>query len=140
MDKKKILFIVGVVLIIILGIIALNISKNKTKTSPALDNLNENILKDTNYAGLKIADQSVITREGLSTYMANVTNTKDTDNHIDKLYVVFTVNGEVIEVLAIADTTLGANDTIPLTIEFDQDISNTTKVEFKSEGSGEVIN
>ena len=46
MDKKKLLFIIGIILIVILGIIAINMSK-KSKELEVIDELNENILKDT---------------------------------------------------------------------------------------------
>lgn len=132
MDKKKILFIVGIVLIVILGIVAIIIGKNNKKVPVEVDNLNDNVLKDTEVAGLKITDQSVITRSGLSTYMANVASVKGS-KHIDKLYIIFTVGNENIEVLAIDDITFEAGDIIPIGIDFDRDISKATKIEFKTQ-------
>jgi len=132
MDKKKILFIVGIVLIVILGIVAIIIGKNNKKVPVEVDNLNDNVLKDTEVAGLKITDQSVITRSGLSTYMANVASAKGS-KHIDKLYIIFTVGNENIEVLAIDDITFEAGDIIPIGIDFDRDISKATKIEFKTQ-------
>lgn len=130
MDKKKLLFIVGIVLIVILGVIAINMSKKKAKPE-VIDELNENILKDTIVEGIKIADQSVITENGLSSYTAILTNTLTENKHIDSFYIVFTLNGEEIESLAVTNVDIKANGILPISLVFDQDISKATKVEYK---------
>lgn len=130
MDKKKILFIVGIVLIVILGVIAINMSKKRAKPE-VIDELNENILKDTIVEGIKITDQSVITENGLSSYTAILTNTLTENKHIGNFYIVFTLNGEEIESLAVTDIDIKANGMLPISLAFDQDISKATKVEYK---------
>ena len=131
MDKKKLLFIVGIILIVILGIIAINISK-KNKEPEVIDELNENVLKDTVIDGISITDQSVITRDGLSTFMANVTNKGSDTIHIDNLYIFFTIDGEKIEALAMSNEDINANQTVPISLVFDRDISKATAVDYKN--------
>ena len=123
MDKKKILFILGIILIVILGIVAINLGK-KTKEPESTDKLNENILKNTTVESLSITDQSVITRDGVSTYMCNITNSGTETKHIDNLFLVFTIDGEEIEALAVKDVDIKLvldyiciANTWPLTIE-----------------------
>ena len=130
MDKKKIIFIVGIVLIVIIGVIAINMSKKMAKPAE-VDELNENILKDTIIEGIKITDQSVITENGLSSYTAILTNTLTENKHIGNFYIVFTLNGEEIESLAVTDIDISANGILPISLAFDQDISKATKVEYK---------
>jgi hypothetical protein len=130
MDKKKILFIIGLVLIVILGIIAINISKKNKEPEP-VDTLNENILKDTTVDGLHITNQAVITRDGISTYTANITNETSETKYIDEFYITFTVDGKKISALAIKDTNITSNQTLPISLMYDEDISKATKVEYK---------
>ena len=130
MDKKKILFIIGLVLIVILGIIAINISKKNKEPEP-VDTLNENILKDTTVDGLRITNQAVITRDGISTYTANITNETSETKYIDEFYITFTVDGKEISTLAIKDTNITSNQTLPISLMYDEDISKATKVEYK---------
>ena len=132
MDKKKILFIIGIVLIVILGIIAINIGKKSSNTEPPkTDNLNESILKDTTVENLSITNQSVVTRDGLSTYMANLENKASETKHIDYLYITFTINNEENNVLALKDTNLEPNGKLPIIINFDADISKASKVTYE---------
>ncbi len=130
MDKKKILFIIGLVLIVILGIIAINISKKNKEPEP-VDTLNEEILKDTTVDGLHITNQAVITRDGISTYTANITNETSETKYIDEFYITFTVDGKEISALAIKDTNITSNQTLPISLMYDEDISKATKVEYK---------
>jgi hypothetical protein len=129
MDKKKIFFIVGIILIVILGIITINISKKSTKPEP-VDKLNESILKDTTVEGVKIANQSVVTRDGLSTYMANLINDSNETKHLDDFYIIFTLDGEEIRALAVRDIDIAPGKTYPISIVFDRDISKSSKVEY----------
>ena len=137
MDRRKILFLVGIVLIVILGVIAIIIGRNN-KTVVTDDKLNDDILKDTMVDNLSITNQSVITRDEVSTYMANFTNTSNTSYQIDNLYIVFTVNGEELKALLMSNINIKENEMIPVSINFDRDISKATKVEYKIEKNGEV--
>ena len=130
MDKKKIIFIAGIVLIVILGIVAINIAKKNNKNE-VIDKLNESILKDTTVEGLKITNQSVITRDGLSTYMANITNETSETKHIDYLYIIFTLNNEEINALALRNVDIGPDSKTPIVINYDRDISKATKINYE---------
>ena len=139
MDKRKGLFIVGIVLIVILGIIAIIIGKNSKKEPTEVDNLNDNILKDTEIANIKIVNQSVVTRNGLSTYLANAKNDKSEKVHVDKVYINFVMDDDKeITVLVIDDVTFDADYVLPISIEFDKDISKAKKVEYRTERTKEV--
>ena len=131
MDRKRILFIVGIILIIILGIIAINISKNK-KTEEK-DNLNENLLKDTTVENLTITNQTVNAKEGSSNYIAIVTNNSNVNYQINKLYVIFTVDNKEIKALLLYDMTLSPGDSIPVSVTVDEDITKATNVTYRYE-------
>ena len=131
MDRKRILFIVGIILIIILGIIAINISKNK-KTEEK-DNLNENLLKDTTVENLTITNQTVNAKEGSSNYIAFVTNNSNVNYQINKLYVIFTVDNKEIKALLLYDMTLSPGDSIPVSVTVDEDITKATNVTYRYE-------
>lgn len=139
MDKKKGLFIIGVAVIIVLGIIALVIGRNNANKPVEVDNLNDNVLKDTEIANIKIVNQSVVTRNGLSTYLANAKNDKSEKVHVDKVYITFVMpDGEELTTLVLDDITLDADYILPISIEFDKDISKATKIEYKTERAKEV--
>ena len=131
MDRKRILFIVGIILIIILGIIAINISKNK-KTEEK-DNLNENLLKDTTVENLTITNQTVNAKEGSSNYIAIFTNNSNVNYQINKLYVIFTVDNKEIKALLLYDMTLSPGDSIPVSVTVDEDITKATNVTYRYE-------
>lgn len=130
MDKKKILFIAGIALIVILGIIAIFIGKKEVKSKEDY-NINKNVLKDTTMENFTITDQSVITRDGLSTYMANLTNNTKEKKHIDYLHIVFTIDDETIDVIASKNSDVDPEGKLPIMISFDRDISKATKVTYK---------
>ena len=132
MDKKRIVFIIGLILVIALGIIALSISKNKKETTKD-DNPENNVLKNTTIENITITNQSIVTKDGLSTYTANVANNLSSSYHIDKLSIIFTINDEELNISAATNINLEAKESFPLIINFDQDISKLSKIDYKVE-------
>ena len=137
-DKSKIIIIAAPLIIIACIIFSVKtIMNNKnTKEEPfKLDGLdavdNAELLKDIMASDLKITDQSIINTDGISTYYATITNTKNSDYHVNYLYAVFTIDGKEINSLVSYDTTLKANEERLINISFDRDISKTTKIEYK---------
>ena len=130
MDKKKILFIVGTILIVILGLVAITIGRKNVKEKEVDDNINNNVLKDTTVESFIITDQSVITRDGLSTYMANLTNTAKEKKHIDYLHIIFTIDGDVVDVIASRNIDVNSEAKLPIMISFDRDVSKASKVTY----------
>ena len=131
MDKKKILFAFGIILIVILGLVAITIGRKNAKIKEVDDNINNNVLKDATVESFTITDQSVITRDGLSTYMANLTNNTKEKKHIDYLHITFTIDSETIDVIASRNTDVNPEAKLPIMISFDRDISKATKITYK---------
>ena len=62
--------------------------------------------------------------------MANITNESSETKHLDNFYIIFTLDGEKINALAIRNVDIAQGKTIPVSIDFDRDISKATKVEY----------
>ena len=147
-DKSKIIIIVAPLIIIaciIFSVKTIMNSKNTKEEPFKIDGLdavdNAELLKDIIASNLKITDQSIINTDGVSTYYATITNTKNSDYHINYLYAVFTIDGKKINSLVSYNTTLKANEERLINISFDRDISNTTKIEYKvTENEIEEVN
>lgn len=130
MDKKKILFIIGIILIVIMGIVAINIG-NKKNINNNIDDLTEKAFDSVTIENLKVTSQSLTINNGICTYMANITNNTKSSRHIDMLFAIFELDGEEINALALSDIDIESGKTIPIKIEFDRDISTASKVSFK---------
>ena len=138
MEKKKLLFIVGIVLIVILGIVAIILSRKNTPSQNIDDNGNA-IFDDASVAGLKITNQAIIARDKASTFTANITNSTSKENKIDSLSLIITLDGETINAPALPEYTFKADETYPIVISFDKDISKATKIEYEVVKNGEVV-
>ncbi len=139
MEKKKLLFIIGVVVIVILGIIAIGLGRQKKKNDENNANTNDVVLKDNEIGNLTITSQALITRDNLTTYYAKVTNNLNDNYQIDSLEIIFTVADEEIKAIMVPEYTFNANETYALTTDFDRDVSKASKVEYQLIKDGEVV-
>ena len=137
-NKQKIIVIIAPLIIlacIIFTVKTIVDNNNREEETAKIDGLdvvdNDKLLKDIATSDLKITKQSIINVDNMSNYHATITNTLNSDYHIDYLYAIFTVNGKEITSLVSIDTTLKANEERKINISFDTDISNATKIEYK---------
>lgn len=143
MDKKKILLI-GSIVIILASVIAsiYIISTKEEEPEYTIDGIdlpeNKNILKDSTVENLKITSASLLTRDGISTYTAQVSNNTETNIDIDSLYVVFYEGEKENKILALKDSTITANNKTYINITSETDLSKTTKIEYVLENNDEV--
>ena len=144
MDKKKVTLIVSILVIILSVILSILIITNKEdeeKPSNVINGITlpetKDILKDTTVENLKITNISLLTRDGMSTYKAQVVNETDKDINIDSLYVIFYEGEEQKKIPALKDSIVKANDKTYINISFETDLSKTTKIEYVIENNEE---
>ena len=134
MKKKKILIIVSTLAIILsLTIITYTLNKNKNEPQFIIEGIeipqNKDILNDTTINNLKISNISLITKNELSTFKASITNIKEENTKINKLYVVFHINNQKHKILALYDTTITKEEKY-INITTETILTNTTKIEY----------
>jgi len=136
MKNKKILIACLVVIIlasVITIIYMLTNNKEETPDSKIEDFetvQNDGILNDATVENLKITNVSLLTRDSISSFKAQVLNETSESINIDKLYVVFYENETENKILVLSDITIPANDKTYINMTSETDLSKTTKIEY----------
>lgn len=142
MDKKKIMMILSIVVIVVCAGFSVYMLTNKDNDDSDGDKIsnidNKEILKDMKYDDMDIVGQLLDTGDGNSRYLARVVNNSGNDKKIDKLYVVFEFDNEELYVLGLFDTVIanGSDKYVDLTI--DRDLSKVKKISYSYDKNEEV--
>lgn len=133
MDKKKKILLIGSVVVIIAAVVFVTLMLfNKPEEEEfKIDGINlpqnKEALKEKEIDGLKITNVSLLTREGISTYKALVTNS--TDNEMVKtLDIIFYIDDEEIKITK--NISLGSAMNMYVNIEFELDLTNVSKIDY----------
>ena len=142
MDKKKIIMILSIVVIVVCAGFSVYMLTNKDNDDSDGDKIsnidNKEILKDMKYDDMDIVGQLLDTGDGNSKYLARIVNNSGNDKKIDKLYVVFEFDNEELYVLGLFDTAIanGSDKYVDLTI--DRDLSKVKKISYSYDKNEEV--
>lgn len=142
MDKKKIMMILSIVVIVVCAGFSVYMLTNKDNDDSDGDKIsnidNKEILKDIKYDDMDIVGQLLDTGDGNSKYLARIVNNSGNDKKIDKLYVVFEFDNEELYVLGLFDTVIanGSDKYVDLTI--DRDLSKVKKISYSYDKNEEV--
>ena len=142
MDKKKIMMILSIVVIVVCAGFSVYMLTNKDNDDSDGDKIsnidNKEILKDMKYDDMDIVGQLLDTGDGNSKYLARIVNNSGNDKKIDKLYVVFEFDNEKSYVLGLFDTAIanGSDHSVDLTI--DRDLSKVKKISYSYDKNEEV--
>lgn len=142
MDKKKIMMILSIVVIVVCAGFSVYMLTNKDNDDSDGDKIsnidNKEILKDMKYDDMDIVGQLLDTGDGNSKYLARIVNNSGKDKKIDKLYVVFEFDNEKLYVLGLFDTAIanGSDKYVDLTI--DRDLSKVKKISYSYDKNEEV--
>lgn len=138
MKNKKILIICLIIIILISIITNIYILSNKpVKDEPTIEGINKpenkEILKDVSVEGLKITNISLLTRNGISSYKAEVTNITNSKIDINKLYIIFHEEEKENKTLALYNISIEPNEKAHINITSEKDLSKTTKITYTIE-------
>lgn len=142
MDKKKIMMILSIVVIVVcigFSVYMLTNKDNDDSDGDKISNIdNKEILKDMKYDDMDIVGQLLDTGDGNSKYLARIVNNSGNDKKMDKLYVVFEFDNEKLYVLGLFDTVIanGSDKYVDLTI--DRDLSKVKKISYSYDKNEEV--
>ena len=142
MDKKKVMMILSIVVIVVCAGFSVYMLTNKDNDDSDGDKIsnidNKEILKDMKYDDMDIVGQLLDTGDGNSKYLARIVNNSGNDKKIDKLYVVFEFDNEKLYVLGLFDTAIanGSDKYVDLTI--DRDLSKVKKISYSYDKNEEV--
>ena len=142
MDKKKVMMILSIVVIVVCAGFSVYMLTNKDNDDSDGDKIsnidNKEILKDIKYDDMDIVGQLLDTGDGNSKYLARIVNNSGNDKKIDKLYVVFEFDNEKLYVLVLFDTVIanGSDKYVDLTI--DRDLSKVKKISYSYDKNEEV--
>ena len=136
MDKKKIIAIISLIVIIVASIIT-NIyilSNQDEKEEFEIDGItmveNKEILKDSKVLGLDITDVSLFNKNGTSIYKAKIVNDTNEDINVDKLYVVFYENDIENKKIGLSNAKISAGGEVYISISSPEDLTKSTKIEY----------
>ncbi len=142
MDKKKIMMILSIVVIVVcvgFSVYMLTNRDNDDSDGDKISNIdNKEILKDMKYDDMDIVGQLLDAGDGNSKYLARIVNNSGNDKKIEKLYVVFEFDNEELYVLGLFDTVIanGSDKYVDLTI--DRDLSKVKKISYSYDKNEEV--
>lgn len=105
--------------------------KKKEEVDSVINN-NEGVIKDQNYDGLDIVNTSLVTENGVSTFITSITNNTGSDYYVNQLVItVKDADGNVIKTLpAYVGATIAAGQTRMVNVNIDADLSKAEKVEY----------
>ena len=89
--KRKLIIIIGI-LFLLIGILLLTIPKVKKGLTKAQENniyahTEEGIIKEEEYEGIKFSNISMLTKDGYTTFTADITNIADSNIEKERLHV-----------------------------------------------------
>ena len=132
-STKQNAIVVGLILVILICVFfsIKTITNSKKETKPKNENsVSEEVLKDTKVGNLSITHARLVVDDGVTNFMANVTNETESDYHIKVLYVTFTNGNTTRKIPVLSDITIAPKDYTPITLTLDSDISDTTKIDY----------
>ena len=91
---------------------------------------NEELLKDAKADELDITNQFLYNSNDVSVFSATIKNNTENDITIKRLYAVFTINESKEKMVLLVDRKIKTQTAIPISITFDRDVLNTTKIEY----------
>lgn len=143
MQNKKIIIIVLIVLIIACIITNVYLLNNKPQENELIiDDIypveNQEILKDTTYKELTITNISLLIREGISIYQADIINNTTNKISLDNLYIVFYENENKKKIPALENINLEPNEKTTINITTEADLSKTTNIEYITQNNNTV--
>lgn len=129
---KKISFVSLVALVLFSTGCGYNKEENKKEETENVINNNEGVINDQNYDGLDITNTSLVTENGISTFITSITNNTDSDYYVNELVItVKDADGNVIKTLpAYVDSTIASGQTRMVNVNIDADLSKAEKVEY----------
>lgn len=106
--------------------------ENKKEETENVINNNEGVIKDQNYDGLDIVNTSLVTENGVSTFITSITNNTGSDYYVNQLIItVKDADGNVIKTLpAYVGATITSGQTRMVNVNIDADLSKAEKVEY----------
>ena len=104
--KKRLLLLLISLIILVVGVILLIMPKGgkrivDKKDNGIIANTNKEIIKEEVYKGIKFDNISLHTKDGQTTFTANITNTLKEDINIERLHIILKDNDgkEVVRLL-----------------------------------------
>lgn len=109
-----------------------NKKENKKEETENVINNNEGVINDQNYDGLDITNTSLVTEDGISTFITSITNNNDSDYYVNELVITIKdADGNVIKTLpAYVGSTIASGQTRMVNVNIDADLSKAEKVEY----------
>ena len=109
-----------------------NEEEQKKENVESVINNNEDVIKDQHYEGLDIVNTSLVTENGVSTFITSITNNTGADYYVNELVITIKdADGNVIKTLpAYVGATLVSGQTRMVNVNIDADLSKAEKVEY----------
>ena len=136
MDKKKIILIICLIVIILASIITNiyflkdNKETNKLKIDGITTTENKEILKDTKVNQLDITNISLLNNNNTSVFKAKVSNNTNEDIEIKKLYIVFYENEKEKKIPGLINVIIKSGDSTFINISSSTDLTKSTDIKY----------
>lgn len=117
-NNQKAVIIILVLLVLFVILLIANIKKEKNVTKPDMvANTSSELIKEETYEGLKFNNISLISKDGYSTFTADVTNTSSETSNIQNVNIVLKdkKGNTIVTLLGNIGQSLKANETKTIT-------------------------
>ncbi|MBE6159920.1 MAG: hypothetical protein E7157_02610 [Lactobacillales bacterium] len=132
---KKVLSL-SITMLLVLGLVTgcgCNKKEKEEKKEEIKVNTNKDVVKDQEVDGIKMTNTSLVTTNGISKLVTNVTNNSDKDYKLDEYMIIIKdkEGKEIVRIPGYVGDTIKAGETRTINSSVDRDLSNAGSIEYE---------
>ena len=132
---KKVISL-SITMLLVLGLVTgcgCNKKDKETKKEEVKVNTNKDVVKDQEIDGIKMTNTSLVTTNGISKLVTNVTNSSNKDYKLDEYIIIIKdkKGEEIVRIPGYVGDTIKAGETRTINSSVDRDLSNAGSIEYE---------
>ena len=132
---KKVISL-SITMLLVLGLVTgcgCNKKDKENKKEEVKVNTNKDVVKDQEVDGIKMTNTSLVTTNGISKLVTNVTNSSTKDYKLDEYIIIIKdkKGEEIVRIPGYVGDTIKAGETRTINSSVDRDLSNAGSIEYE---------
>ena len=132
---KKVISL-SITMLLVLGLVTgcgCNKKEKENKKEEVKVNTNKDVVKDQEVDGIKMTNTSLVTTNGISKLVTNVTNSSTKDYKLDEYIIIIKdkKGEEIVRIPGYVGDTIKAGETRTINSSVDRDLSNAGSIEYE---------
>ena len=132
---KKVISL-SITMLLVLGLVTgcgCNKKDKENKKEEVKVNTNKDVVKDQEVDGIKMTNTSLVTTNGISKLVTNVTNSSNKDYKLDEYIIIIKdkKGEEIVRIPGYVGDTIKAGETRTINSSVDRDLSNAGSIEYE---------